>query len=56
MIFGYTKVRPYLGYLYSIPASLSICNLVRVAVVIVHVNHFNKKFFKGCNREIKNVV
>ena len=55
MIFGYTKVIPYLGYL-CIPASLPVCNLVRVAVVIVHVNHFNKKFFKGCNQKIKTVV
>jgi len=55
MIFGYTKVRPYLGYYIYVVMALD-CNLVGAGVVIVYVSHFNKKFFKGCNREINDVV
>ena len=48
MIFGYTKVSPYLGYyiIYSVDICLC-CNLVRAAVVKDYVNHFNKSSLKA---------
>jgi len=39
MIFGYTKVRAYLPHIE--------CNLLRTAVVIGSVNHFNKSSLKA---------
>jgi hypothetical protein len=39
MIFGYTKVRPYLRY-YIYVALVFACNLAGTVVVIVYVNHF----------------
>jgi len=46
MNFGYNKVRPYLAYYICVPAIFG-CNLLRTAVVIDHVNHFNKSSLKA---------